>query len=168
MSILDNLLNRNPTADWRRDSSLALVLDLDEESFCGIRLGERADRLQKLGPASDAAAARAGRYEYAPHGFLCQAEQGRFVEVELAFTPDRGTGRYEGLVKRGGRAQPFSPGASEQDVIALLGEPADRSDEPAGEYLPATSMLNWRLLRTDCSAHFEDARLTEFWLGTKL
>lgn len=82
MGLLDNLLNRNPTADWRAQPGLALVLDLDEESFCGIRLGEKAERLEKLGPAEDAAKARIRRYRYTSKGFVATLrnwEQGRRV-----------------------------------------------------------------------------------------
>ena len=104
MGLLDNILNRNPTRDWRGQHGLALVLDLDQESFCGVRLGEPAERLEKFGPATDAESARIGMYNYPDRGFQVNAEQGKFVEVEMAFGDGEGARAYAGSVVRHGRS----------------------------------------------------------------
>ncbi len=167
MGLFDNLLNRNPTRDWHAQPGLELVLDLDDESFCGIRLGERADRLRKLGPSGDARSARLGSYDYTDRGFHCREEGGRFVDVELSFSTEEGHPAFPGAVRRGGRAATLTERTTEVELIALLGEPAGREAREATGGLPAAATLTWRLHRTDCVADFEDRRLDWLWMGTK-
>ena len=163
MSFLDNLLNRNPTREWRAQPGLALLLDLDDESFCGIRLGERADRLQKLGPAEDAATARRGSYRYLSRGFDCLEEQGRFAEVEANFSKPEGP-PFAGVVRRNGTTATFTPQTTELELVAHLGKPDERGGDAEGS---SSATLTWHLHRTDCVAEFIDARLEALWLGTK-
>lgn len=165
VSLLDRLLNRNPTRDWRPEPGLVLLLNLDEESFCGVRLGEPAARLRKLGPTPNAGSARIGMYEYAERGFLVTAEQDRFVEVNVSFAGNLGA--FTGTIRRHGRDGTLDGSAGEENVVALLGPADERKETAAEEYLPATIMLSWHLHRTDCQANFEDRRLTDIWLGSK-
>ena len=167
MGLLDNLLNRNPTRDWREQRGLQLVLDLDQESFCGIRLGDPAVRLEKVGPCEDAASARSGMYNYPGRGFQLNVERECFVEVEAAFGEGEGARAFAGGLVRHGRTAVFTASSTEADLVALLGEPASRKEEPADEDCPAHVTLLWNLERTDFSADFEDARLSQLWLGTK-
>ncbi|MDP3773212.1 MAG: hypothetical protein Q8Q85_03000 [Gemmatimonadales bacterium] len=166
MSFLDNLLNRNPTREWRAQPGLQLVLDLDDESFCGIRLGERADRLNKLGPAEDAAAARRGSYWYGSRGFLCREEQGRFVELEAVYSGGEGQ-PFAGLVRRNGATATLAPQTTEPDLVAHLGKPDERKASEAEEGISSGASLTWHLNRTDCVAEFVDQQLDQLWLGTK-
>lgn len=166
MSFLDNLLNRNPTREWRAQPGLELVLDLDDESFSGIRLGERADRLQKLGPAEDATAARRGAYRYWSRGFECREEQGRFVEVDAIYT--EGVGRpFAGPVRRNGAAATLTPQTTERELVAHLGQPDERESSEAEEGISSGATLTWHLNRTDCAAEFINEQLDQIWLGTK-
>jgi len=167
MGLLDNLLNRNPTKDWRAQPGLALVLDLDEESFCGIRLGEKAERLQKLGPAEDAAKARVQSYRYTSRGFYCEEEQGRFVEVVLWYGAALEGQAFAGPVRRTGANVVFGAGTTEAEVVAHLGPPAKRESSDAEEGMSGGASLTWQLNRTDCVAEFISDRLDELWLGTK-
>jgi len=167
VSFLDNLLNRNPTREWRAQPGLALVLDLDDESFCGIRLGERADRLQKLGPAEVATAARRGDYGYPSRGFVCREEQGRFVEVEVWYSV--GEERpFAGLVRRNGATATLTPQTTEPELVAHLGKPDERKASAAEKGDPSEATLTWHLNRTDCEAEFIDERLDQLYLGTKI
>jgi hypothetical protein len=166
VSFLDNLLNRNPTREWRSQPGLELLLDLDDESFCGIRLGERADRLQKLGPAEDAAAARRGSYWYLSRGFLCREEQGRFVELEVVYSVGEGQ-PFAGLVRRNGATATLAPHTTEADLVAHLGQPDERKASEAKQGFPSEAGLTWHLNRTDCVAEFIDQQLDQIWLGTK-
>lgn len=166
MSFLDNLFDRNPTREWRAQPGLELVLDLDDESFCGIRLGERADRLEKLGPAEDAAAARRGDYRYRSRGFVCREEQGRFVELEA----NSGVGEgqpFAGLVRRNGASATLTPQMTESDLVAHLGKPDERKASEAEEGVSSRATLTWHLNRTDCMAEFIDEQLDQLWLGTR-
>ena len=167
MSLLDNLLNRNPTKDWLAQPGLALLLDLDEESFCGIRLGEKADRLQKLGPAEDAAKARLRSYRYTARGFYCEEEQGRFVEVVLWYGASLDGQAFSGPVRRNGAGVVFSPVTTEAELVAHLGPPAEHESSAAEEGVSGGASLTWHLNRTDCVAEFIDDHLDELWLGTK-
>jgi len=166
VSFLDNLLDRNPTREWRAQPGLQLVLDLDDESFCGIRLGERADRLQKLGPADDAAAARRGSYWYGSGGFLCREEKGRFVELEVVYSVGEGP-PFAGLVRRNGATATLAPQTTEQELLAHLGQPDERHASEAKEGFPSEIALTWHLHRTDCVAEFIDEKLDQIWVGTK-
>lgn len=167
MSFLDNLLNRNPTREWRAQPGLDVVLDLDDESFCGIRLGERADRLRKLGPAEDAARARAGSYRYTSRGFYCQEELGRFVEVVLWYAASLEGQAFGGPVRRNGATAVFAPGTTEAELAAHLGKPDERESSAAEEGVSSGSTLTWHLNRTDCVAEFVGEHLDELWLGTR-
>ena len=167
MRLLDDLLNRNPTRDWRAQPGLAPLLDLDEESFCGIRLGEKADRLQKLGPAEDAATARHGSYRYTSRGFYCDEEQGRFVEVVLWYAASLESQAFTGPVRRNGAAAAFTPVTTEAELVAHLGPPAERKSSEAEDGVSGGASLTWHLNRTDCVAEFIDDHLDELWLGTR-
>jgi hypothetical protein len=167
MGFLDNLLGRNPTRHWRAAANLDLTLDLDEESFCGVRLGERADRLQRLGPAADAGAARIGEYRYPDRGFTCREEQGRFVEVELAYLIEAPEPNFPGAIRRRGRAATFTDETTEQQLIEHMGRPDERRDQEPEPDLPPQGTLTWHLSRTDCVAELLDGRLGSLWLGTK-
>ena len=137
MSLLDSLLNRNPTQDWRGQSGLTLVLDLDEESFCGIRLGEKAERLQKLGPAEDAAKARIGTYRYTSHGYYCEEEQGRFAEVVLWYGAALEGQSFSGAVRRNGVAVVFGPGRRKPRSWRTWGLPKSASPRKRRRGSPA-------------------------------
>ena len=168
MGLLDNLLNRNPTADWHAQAGLALLLDLDEESFCGIRLGEKADRLQKLGPAEDAKKARVQKtYAYVSRGFDCHEEQGRFVEVTLWYGASLEGQAFAGPVGRNGTAVVLTPATTEAELVAHLGKPDARESSEADEGMSGGASLTWHLNRTDCMVEFISDRLDEIWLGTK-
>jgi hypothetical protein len=167
MGLLDNILNRNPTRDWRAARGLELILDLDEESFCGIRLGERADRLQRLGPAADAGAARIGEYRYPDRGFTCREEQGRFVEVELAYLMDAPEPHFKGAIRRRGHTTSFSDETAEHQLVEHLGPPDERKEDEPDPDLPPGATLTWHLSRTDCVAEILDRRLGRLWVGTR-
>jgi hypothetical protein len=167
MGLLDNLLNRNPTRDWRGQHGLALVLDLDQESFCGIRLGEPAERLEKFGPSADAQSARIGVFNYPDRGFEVSAEQGKFVEIEMAFGEGEGAHPYAGSVVRNGRSVTLTANTAEADLVALLGPAANRTEEAGDEDFPASVVLLWNLVRTDVEATLENGALAVFWVGTK-
>lgn len=166
MSFLDDLLDRNPTKDWRAQPNLALVLDLDEESFCGIRLGDKAARLQVFGPAEDAKNARVGIYRYWARGFALSKEQGRFVDVTCLYQlPDDRS--FTGPVRRNGRSATFGNASAEADVIALVGAPDERASDEPTEDMSGGAQLTWHLNRTDLVAEFVGGKLDELWLSTK-
>lgn len=165
MGILDRLLGRNPTTDWRPQRGLQLLLDLDNETFCGVGLGERADRLEKLGPAEDARAARNGVYDYTSRGFCITTEAGRVVEFELTYAAGEPT--FAGTVRRHGQPLLLSPETAEQDVIAALGAaPAKRDQRGNGE--DRTVTLHYRGPRADWMIELgAEGRLESLWIGKR-
>jgi hypothetical protein len=162
MGLLDNLLNRNPTRDWQPQRGLELVLDLDQETFCGIGFGDPVARLTKLGPAEDARAARVGVYRYPSRGFGIIAEQGRVVEFEVSFFAEE---RYGGAVRISGRAANFGETTTEADVVAALGGPTER--KTYGEPSEQTVTLQYRRTRGIWEFELDEAGRLEAVLGSK-
>lgn len=166
MSLLDDLFNKNPTKDWRAQANLALALDLDEESFCGIRLGEKAARLQVFGPAEDAKKARIGMFRYWARGFSLTEEQGRFVDVSCHYQLP-GDGYFTGPVRRNGSAATFTNASTEAEVTAHVGAPDERESDEATEDMSGGAQLTYHLNRTDLVIEFVGGKLDEIWLSTK-
>jgi len=163
VSFLDTLLNRNPTKLWRARHGLALVLDLDNETFCGVRLGDRADRLEQFGPAEDAKRAREGVLRYDARGFEIWTEENRFTDVMLQYgialhTP------FAGTVRRRGAEASFTPETTEAELVRFLGAPDEREVTEATDEMSGGVDLAWSLANTDLEADFIDDRLDEIWL----
>jgi hypothetical protein len=115
----------NPTAGWREDPRVPLVLDLDKNSFCGVRLGQPLVGLSHLGPADDSRLARRGLLTYRAQRVYLWAEEERLHSVETSFVDERGRPLPEPpvVVRRAGRPLPLKAGMSRDDIIALLGPP---------------------------------------------
>lgn len=163
MGFLDDLLNRNPTRDWQPQRGLRLVLDLDQETFCGIGFGDPVSRLTKFGPAEDARVARAGSFRYPSRGFGIVTERGRVVEFELTFLPEQ---RYAGEVTVGGRTPEFSNATTEADLITALGPATERETHGA----PPDETLTLRYQRTRGTWDFEldeEGHLETLWGGKR-
>ena len=157
MGFLDNLLNRNPTADWRPQRDLALILDIDQESFCDIAIGDAASRIQKLGPAARAASARNGVYHYPSLGVVLTTEQGRVVEIELAFDPIE---PYRGQVRINGAELPLAGDVTEEAIVAAAGPPDERTTSDGDEVT-----LKYRRTRANWWFELSLGSLDRIWGG---
>jgi hypothetical protein len=162
VTFFDNLFNRNPTRDWQPQRGLKLVLDLEQETLCGIGFGEVANRLAKLGPAEDARAARAGHYRYPSRGFSITTELGRVVEFELTYYPDA---CYTGEVTLAGRALPLSQSTTQADLMAALGPPAERLTD--GEPPDQTVLLRYEKARGTWEFSVDETGRLEYVWGGK-
>ena len=159
MGLFDKLLNRNPTADWVAARDLVLILDIDQESFCGIAIGDAVARLQKLGPAEVAAAARHGRYRYPSLGFEITTELGRVVEIELVFDPVE---CYGGHVKINGNELPLEGDITEAVIVAAAGPPDERTVSAGGDVT-----LQYRRTRADWRFELSLGTLDRIWGGRR-
>jgi hypothetical protein len=159
MGFLDALLNRNPTADWTPQRDLVLLLDVDQESLCGITIGDAISRVSKLGPAEDARSARHGRYRYPSLGFEITAEQGRVVEVELVFDPVE---CYGGHVTINGNELPLEGDITEQAIVAAAGPPEERKVDAGGDVT-----LQYRRRRADWRFELSGGTLDRIWGGLR-
>lgn len=161
MSFLDNLLNRNPTADWQGQRGLQLVLDMDSETFCGVGIDDPVSRLEKFGPAEDAKAARYGAYEYPSRAFHIATEEGRVVEFTIHFYDHE---RYTGRVRLRGQDLPPGGAVKADDIIMLLGPPQQRNAEEEDD----ESLVQLIYPRPKSNWHFEfdgAGVLESIWVG---
>lgn len=163
MGFLDNLLNKNPTKDWQPQKDLVLMLDIDQESFCGITIGDPSKRLTKLGPAEDARAARNGWYRYPSSAFDITTEQDRVVEFQLRFEPDE---MYGGHVRINGNELPLEGDITEAIILKAAGPPDERivDDDPDGQEIT----LRYRRPRADWQFELNaEGKLCSIWGGKR-
>lgn len=164
MGFFDDLFNRNPTRDWQPEKNLVLVLDIDQESFCGIQIGDDARRLSKLGPAEDAASARNGWYRYPSLGFDVSTEHGRVVEFQLRFEPEE---TYGGHVRINGSELPLEGAITEAIIVKAAGQPSERivDDDPDGGQ---EITLRYAKPRADWQFELnEEGQLSAIWGGRR-
>lgn len=161
MSFFDKLLNKNPTADWQADKNLVLMLDVEQESLCGITIGDAVNRLTKLGPAEDAATARNGWYRYPSYGFSITCERERVVEVELSFGEDSCFG---GHVAIRGAELPLEGDITEEIIVAAAGAPDERIVQDGDE---SSVTLRYKRTKADWQFELEDGKLESIWGGKR-
>jgi hypothetical protein len=106
-------------------------------------------------------------YNYPDRGFQVNAEQGKFVEVEMAFGEGEGAHAFAGSVVRHGRSVALGDATTEAELTDFLGKPDQRKEEAGDEDFPASVTLLWNLERTDVEAILENGGLSRFWIGTK-
>lgn len=160
MGLLDNLLNRNPTAEWQAQRGLQLVLDMENETFCGVGIDDPVARLEKFGPAENAKAARYGDYEYPSRAFSVTTEQDRVVEFTIRYYDHE---MYRGKVRLL-RGQELTAPVKEAELVAMIGPPPTRNAEEEQGFELAQLIYP----RTRSSWHFEfdgDGVLESIWVG---
>lgn len=160
MGLLDNLLNRNPTAAWQPQRGLQLAVDVDTETFSGVTIGDSLRSLEKFGPAEDPKGARLGIYRWPSRGFEVMVEQDRVAEMTFHFYDHE---RFAGTVKLGGQPLP-SGQVREQNIAALMGPPTERDEREGDGY----TLLNLRYRKPKGDWMFEfdgDGVLESIWAG---
>ena len=68
------LSSRNPTKDWKKDSTRELVIDLEKATLCGIALGEPVESLKFLGPCES--------FDYGSMDVMCVNSDGEELTDE--------------------------------------------------------------------------------------
>jgi hypothetical protein len=128
---------RDITRDWHAQPGLPLEFDLDRHAFCGVRLGESIDGLQKLGPSDNRRVPRDRYLYYFSRGVEIGMEGDRFVWCGVIFNwqhwkgvAQPGDRPFAGRILLGGRVVLFSAATTEQEVRPVLGEPDERDGEP--------------------------------------
>jgi hypothetical protein len=139
MGILDWLLgNTDPACHWIADSNVPIELDLDKCALCGIRLGDRCERIARLGPPDNPRPSKEEAYHYGKHGFYIDADNqsvcGFTVVFDKTAVEDKTTEFHGAIVYKG---QPIDLCASirESDFRQLFGDPYWRDADDAEHLL---------------------------------
>jgi hypothetical protein len=110
----------NPTRTWREDLSKSLLLDLDTHRFCGVGIGEPAQTLSFLGPATR----WSYLLEFPNHGLAIQGDSS-ITELNYYFghREERSGGTFRGGIRHRGEALTLSATTTEEELLALFGQP---------------------------------------------
>jgi hypothetical protein len=117
----------NPTRDWRREADFPLEVDLDQETFCGVRLGESAAPLRRLGPVEFAPGLRMGSYMYFSQGleYGCDGELLESYSVYEAASDDARFLPFSGRIRHGGELISLAA-IDPLKAVERFGEPFER------------------------------------------
>lgn len=121
---------KDPDSDWARDVDLDLVVDLDNHTFCGIRLGDQPEAVAKLG-SPDAFNEQTGAYQYPSDGFDVEITNGVIDCFFLTWgAPDRGAYKpFEGGFIHKGEPVELGAATREADFTARFGDPYWRDED---------------------------------------
>lgn len=120
---------RDPTVAWTADPALAATLDLDRHRICGAGLGEPVERLAGLGPAEDGPAAARGELRYPSRGLSVSTVDGLVTAFFVAWR-EPGYAPFAGRVTSDGREVGLAGGSTPEDLVAMLGTPYWRAEDP--------------------------------------
>lgn len=109
--------NPDPSASWVLQPDVPLVFELDTFTFCGVKLGEPADRLSFLGPAEDRALAQEGRLFYYSIGLEVLVEEGHVALYRLIWRDEAA----EGFNPYPGRCVKYEPPVDVSSDTSELG-----------------------------------------------
>jgi len=117
----------NPTRAWRREAGFPLVVDLDAETFCGVRFGGDTAPLRALGPVEFAPGLTIGAYMYFSRGleYLAEGDVLLSCSVYEADSDDPRFASFPGHLKYGGELRSLSQ-MNQQRALELFGEPFKR------------------------------------------
>jgi len=126
----------DPSRDWVAGPAVEFVLDLDESSLNGARLGDDIERLSALGPAEDHRAARFGALRYYSKGLSIELQGRQIASFLLVWQDPLGEGYlpYSGVCRARGAIVRLAPEVTEGELILALG-PAYWRDSDEDELL---------------------------------
>lgn len=123
----------DPMVSWKTEPGLVtdLDFDFDRHTLCGIKPGDPASLLWKLGPPEDKAAETAGNYNYYSRGVQVSVENGTIVSFVL-FWNDKQKKQFVAFkgpcLYRSQRIE-LRAGMSESEIINIFGEPYWRDED---------------------------------------
>jgi hypothetical protein len=127
MDWLRSLFAPDPTRGWTADRPDPLTFDFDRFELIGARVGDPIDRLSRLGPAEDRAAAKKGRLCYPSLGLEILSDEGRITGIGIywaaKFHPS--CRPFLGRCTLRGRELPLHEPLTENRLREWFGEPHD-------------------------------------------
>ena len=124
---------RNPTRAWQEDAMLPLIVNLDEDRFCGVASGDPFEKLSFLGPAQ-----RAGcEFAWPAKGVVVTMWDDCIGELEFYFGHAAAAkhGKFPGSFRYRGTSLPWSRESTESDVQSMIGPPYWRDEDDHGVLL---------------------------------
>jgi hypothetical protein len=138
----------DPAGAWKALPGLRPECILDDASFGGLRLGEKAELVSRFGPPENPRPSREGRYDYPSKGFEIDATEGRidcFLFRWDAMDPAR---HFHGSFLWKGSPLRLDASTSEGEVRSAFGEPY-WTDDDLGEklffYEFGEGVLEWQV-----------------------
>ena len=137
MGLFDRMFGGgDPAAQWVRDPELALEVDLEAGTLCGVRLGLQPESLSRLGPPTNPQPSRDGIFTWPTHGLQATATRGVLTCYLAAFEVDdlgREARPFPGAILLGGSPLALGPDSRQEEVLRLLGTPWHRFADPEDE-----------------------------------
>jgi hypothetical protein len=153
MGLFDFL--RDPASLWVAEPGLKIEIDLEEASFCGVRLGSRASSLSKLGPPTNSHPTKKGIYSWEPLAFDAYASEeilDYFCVMISPFEWDPLPG-FPGRILRAGKPLELGPASRVEDLVRVLGEPWHIYDDEEDPDIPRTLYYETRTLEWEIEIH---------------
>ncbi|MCL4263980.1 MAG: hypothetical protein KJ069_12225 [Anaerolineae bacterium] len=123
MSLKNRLLGRkNRTAQWQKEPSLPLGVELDKHAFCGVSIGKHIDQLSGLGPAENIYN-DVGMYQYLKQGFYLVEDNDLLETLVFILLPDQNTRPFTGMWRYQGRDLSISGQTTPKDMRWACGDP---------------------------------------------
>lgn len=148
---LFDFLGGDPASKWVREPGLAIEVDLQLASLCGVKLGSRCPALARLGPTSNPKPSKTGYYAWNDLGIDVYSTNDILETFSLNvdhhdFEPEDSP--FKGRFLLDGKPLPLGVETRKEDVVRLLGEPwhqmADPDDDEIGlTYWYETGTLEW-------------------------
>ncbi|QNN24020.1 hypothetical protein HED60_17665 [Planctomycetales bacterium ZRK34] len=162
--LVDRLYARHdPSGDWQRDTEIPVVIELGDSSLMGVRPGDQIDKLHPLGRVEIVRDTVNGKLSYPSRGLWIDfSETNRIDSYWIVFTSmSKGEAPFDGEIRHNGQSLVISHATNPDDLIADLGPPTRREDEPDGVllYYHRPDNVRWEI-------DFEDGCLID-WLFVK-
>lgn len=126
MGLFDDMFGApDPTRHWKEIEGLVPDVDFTAHAFCGVKIGDPAAWLEKLGRCEDQAAAKEGEFRWYTKGFAVDVDTYAVAAFIVHFDDDRGESYrpFAGRCLLGGREVTLTRETTENDFVKLFGAP---------------------------------------------
>lgn len=166
MGLLDRLFgNRHPALQWQAAPDLQIALEMSVPALCGIRFGDHADRVARLGPP-DEVIGKEGECEsfiYTRLGLQIDASERSVDSWGVYFEPAEYQAQmaaFKGFVSDRDQALSLSPATTLRDFKKHFGEPYwEDVDEVENLLFYEFGQIEWQV-------EFKQERLTVITMAT--
>ncbi len=120
-----------PTSEWRRQLPAYLDVDHVRGALCGVAIGDSIEGLSFLGCADSANEAAMGVLGFNALGMGLITKDGKLAGITLVLTGSEGAKHkpFEGLFRVNGNRHVIPVDTTEEEALALFGEPTARAEE---------------------------------------
>lgn len=126
MGLFDDMFGApDPTRHWQGTGGLVPDVDFSTHALCGVKIGDPAAWLTKLGRCEDQAAAKEGEFRWYTKGFAVDVDDFAVSAFIVHFDDDRGESYhpFSGRCVLDGREVTLSPKTTENDFVKIFGAP---------------------------------------------